>query len=108
MHTVRNNAGFVFFELRVDDPKKLVKICKTQYKYCHHGLENQKAYYTLCHKNGKSFYVELVNHPTKGWSYFAETKNKPLFSSLLEKENYYNTAEEAHNTIFKRLNSVFK
>jgi hypothetical protein len=102
------NSNFIFLNLRINDSSKKLKVSNVIYKLYHRGLENKKAYYTLCTKNGKSFYVELVYHPTRGWSYFAENKKEPLFSSLIEKENYFNTAEEAHKKIFIKLNSLFK
>jgi hypothetical protein len=102
------NTGFEFQRLKINNPKNKFIVFNVTYKLYHKGLEGQKAYYTLCSRKGKIFYVEIVDHPSNGWSYFAETKDKPLFSSLIEKKNYFNTAEEAHKAIFKRLNTLFK
>lgn len=102
------NTGFEFQNIQFKNPKKKFLVFNIAYKLYHEGTEGQKAYYTLCSRNGKTFYVEIVNHPSRGWSYFAETKNNPLFSSLVEKQNYFDNAEEAHKAIFKRLNTLFK
>jgi hypothetical protein len=102
------NSNFVFRPLIFRDPTKKFTVNNVNYKLYHHGLENQKAYYTLCDKNGKSLYIEIVNHPGKGWSYFAETKRNPLVCSLVGRNKYYDSAEEAHKTVLRRLNNLIK
>lgn len=102
------NPGFEFQRLQIKNPKNKFVVSNVTYKLYHNGTEGQKAYYTLCSRKSKIFYVEIVNHPINGWSYFAETKEKPLFSSLIDKKNYFDTPEQAHAAIFKRLNTLFK
>jgi hypothetical protein len=94
----RNYISFNRFQC--NRPK--LKIGSFEYVLYHVGLEGQNAYYNYIMVKSKKYYVELVNHPKRGWSYHIERYGLMIHDSLIS-NTYFDNKDDAHKKVISLL-----
>jgi len=84
----------------------VVNYNKLYFRYSHTGADDQKVYIFSDYIKTKYYYIEMIEHPDKGWAYHAENKREMICDSRISNK-YYDSLEECKNALidsFKRIN----
>lgn len=92
------------FEKMLITKYSMLKVKNIEYYHYYSSSDGNNAYYTKANLGSKRFYIEIVRHPDKRWSFYVEKNNEMIFNSKLGNV-YYETPEFAHSAM---INSIME
>lgn len=97
-----NDKNLSIFSSNFTCNRPKLKCGNIEYVLYHIGIENQKAYHNSIIVSGKKYYVELVDHPKRGWSYHIERYGVMIHDSLIS-NTYFDNKNDAHKKVISLL-----
>lgn len=101
-HDNNDNNNLSIFSSNFTCNRPKLKCGNVEYALYHIGIENQYAYHNMIVVSGKKYYVELVNHPKRGWSYHIERYGVMIHDSLIS-NTYFENNIDAHKKVISLL-----